>query len=177
MVWRTLWGCRQKKANRNNMLTYRLLGNVSVILTDLFNDYCSVIEYTLKDRCPTIFVPKPNTYKKAIIIIQTFQKATSPGRNEWSSRRKLGFTDPKRQKACNGVKHNGWKIGEITQMVFPTYVFAKVFYTIHEDMVLLYLTLSNIYDNGGAKYLIHLNGWSIYHYLLLAAHYNCYYNR
>ena len=34
---------------------------------------------------------------------------------------------------------------------------------IYEDMVILCLTLSNIFYNGRVKYATHFNGWSIYH--------------
>ena len=43
----------------------------------------------------------------------------------------------------------------------------KVFNIIHEDMVVLYLTLSNIFDNGRPKYSTHING-------LIDALYTCY---
>ena len=40
-------------------------------------------------------------------------------------------------------------------------LFTKVSNKIHEDMVLLYLTLSNILDNERNKYATHFNGWSV----------------
>ena len=42
-------------------------------------------------------------------------------------------------------------------------LFSKALNIIYEDMIVLFLPLSNLFDNGRTKYTTYLNGWSIYH--------------
>ena len=48
---------------------------------------------------------------------------------------------------CSGVLHDSWETGENKYMVFSMRLFPKVLCIIHEDIVLLYLTLSSMLDN------------------------------